>query len=292
MRNLVILVCLCAVTARAQEFSLIDRLSEPNVALPEPAILFPEDGWYSFWYNLQGSFLEPNRFAIVYDVSPERVRLEAGFGAEVIQLNKTGIGGEILVWSGLKTLDNFRFPVETADYFFGLYSISELYRHGNITYIKLRTRLSHISSHFVDGTRDSIIGGSSSKFSREFVSVEAQIDNEKRTGIIASVGLKYVFHQVEKSEPAIQIPITFDYRILELGRKTSLHGFISTAGGASLPVYSAGLIFQHKTQSQTLLELYSEYHSGQSRYGVEGDRQQSGFEIGFRLGSLPNIFSR
>lgn len=278
MRKYIAIFCFINVVANAQDVFTV------NDALPQPDIRFPEDS-NPRWVNLQGSFLEPNRFAVVYDRKPERIRLEAGYGAEVLRVDKTTIGGEILVWSGLKTLSNFRFPVETVDYFFGLYSVSRLYNKEDVV-LNLRMRVSHISSHIVDGSTDSIVGGSSSRFSREFISIEAMLGDRHSASLIASAGLKYVFHQVEKNEPVIQIPITIDYRILRLGSNANLHSFFSTAAGPSLPVYSAGVVLQKDTGGNSKLEIYGEYHSGHSRYGVDGNSKQSGFEIGVRIANL------
>lgn len=244
----------------------------------------PEYGDLEFlypWIPLNGSFLEPNRFSISYDDTPSRLLLQAGYGQPVTHIGPTRIGAEILVWSGLKTLSGFRFPVETADYFFGFYSESPVLMFRKL--FSLRTRLSHISSHYVDGSTDTIIGGSSSRFSREFASVELQNMNMINKMFTMSIGLKYVFHQVNKFEPAIQVPVAIDYHLLTLGKNDNITLYASTAAGPSLPVFAGGLTYRHPTGREQALELFAEYHDGHSRYGVDGDTKQRGFEIGMRL---------
>src|SRR5437868_13826201 len=85
-----------------------------------------KDHWNPVWQELRGSFLEPNRFATAFDFKPQWYRLEAGYGGEVVRVSTVAIGAEGLIWSGLKAFKDFRFPVQTADYFFGAYSIFPL----------------------------------------------------------------------------------------------------------------------------------------------------------------------
>ncbi len=263
-------------------FVLVSLNSYGQIMSETGAPLWGEEAPMPKWQALNGSFLEPNRFGISYDDTPERVLLEAGYGSDFLGFGRTRVGAEILVWSGLKTLEGFRFPVETADYFFGLYSVSPLWVGMIKNFIQLRTRLSHISSHYVDGTTDSVVGGSSSKFSREFVSLEALATNRRRT-LTASVGIKYVFHQVNKYEPTFQFPIAVDYRVLRLGKKNDFILYASAAAGPSLPTYAGGIAFERQTFEDQALKIFAEYHSGHSRYGVDGDKNEAGFQVGIRF---------
>ena len=254
-----------------------------QISLETGPPLMGEDTPLPKWQALHGSFLEPNRFGISYDNTPKRVILEAGYGTDFMGIDMTRIGAEILVWSGLKTLEGFRFPVETADYFFGIYSVSPVWVGMLRNFLQLRTRVSHISSHYVDGTTDSVIGGSSSKFSREFASLEAVFVNNRARTITVSAGIKYIFHQVNNYEPTFQFPIGIDYRILRLGRFHDFTLYASAAAGPSLPVYAAGLVYQLQTFKDQTFKVFAEYHSGHSRYGVDGDKNESGFQLGVRF---------
>ena len=241
------------------------------------------------WIQMTGSFLEPNRFAVTRDISRERIRLEAGFGGDIINIDKTSVGAEGLIWSGLKTLSNFRFPVETADYFFGIYSTYSLHINGRGTPIPFRLRLSHISSHFVDGTKDTVIGGSSSRYSREFVSLESQLVpyNAEESWFALSAGIKYVFHQVTDVEPSVQFPITLDLIPRFLPSMTYPFLTLSTAGSAYFPQYSAALTVRFNTGLNAYLDVYGEYHSGATRYGVEGKLKENGYEFGIKILQIP-----
>jgi hypothetical protein len=248
------------------------------------------------WMPQAGSFLEANRFVITDDISRTSLRLEGGFGADIAQFDYTAFGGEGLIWSRLKSLSGFRFPVETADYFFGLYSVFPLviYR-GNEHYYFLRNRfrIGHISSHYVDGIPDSIVGGSSSHFSREFISLETEttFDESTRRWERGTFGIKYVFHQVTKVEPTIQIPVSIDIIPYRSNGKFRNELFLTLSNNASgyYPQYSAALTFRIRNNASSVIDLYGDYHSGASRYGVEGTSKEHGFEFGVKMALVPQL---
>ncbi len=240
------------------------------------------------WVQARGSFLEPNRFEVAKDVSRTRLRLEMGYGGDLFKIKDFSFGGEGLVWSGLKYYSDFRFPVETADYFFGIYSVFPLGVSYRGERLPLRIRLSHISSHLVDGSKDQVVGGSSSHYSREFISAETQIMPHKEGDWFAiSGGIKYVFHQITHVEPELQVPVTIDIIPIFRPHSSYLFATLSTAGSPSFPQYSADLTLRINTLHQTYLDLYGEYHYGASRYGIEGNYKESGYEFGVRVSALP-----
>ncbi len=253
--------------------------------------------WRRAWDPLFGSFLEPNRFATAYDRQARYLRLEAGFGAPMVAWDRGSIGAECLIWSGLKTLSDFRFPVETADYFFGINSFIRFPR-ADLGLQGIRLRLSHISSHWVDGVQDSIVGGSSSKYSREFASAEGEFsfgaDYPLGWTVRASAGAKAVFHQVTKVEPTIQIPIAVEYRPVgqygALDKRGLMHEDVfslSDCAGAYYPLYSAALIHRiTSTDLGAVTDVYLEYHDGATRYGAKAGLKERGFEIGLRLHTI------
>ncbi len=247
-----------------------------------------KDHWIPAWMEMRGSFLEPNRFATVYDFKPAWLRLEAGYGGEVARISTVSVGAEGLIWSGLEAESGFRFPVQTADYFFGFYSIFPLQIWGsNLRPWRMRLRISHISSHLVDGA-DSIKGGASSEYSREFVSLESLFDETERNSFRLSLGVKYVFHQVMKIEQPFQFPAVLDVIILKEGWN-QLFATISTAAGPTLAEYSAGLTLRTSSSKGSFADLYGEYHTGRSRYGVYSGLKQDGFELGIRVGPAKEL---
>ena len=248
-----------------------------------------KDHWIPTWMEMRGSFLEPNRFSTVFDFRPNWLRLEAGFGSEVVRISTVSLGAEALILSGLKASSGFRFPVQTADYFFGIYSIFPLPIWGsNLRPWRMRFRVSHISSHLVDGTQDSVIGGASSRFSREFVSLESLFDETERSSFRLSVGVKYIFHQVQNIEQQFQFPAVLDFVVYN-DQGNQLFATISTAAGPTLAAYSAGVTFRHTTSWNSISDLYGEYHTGKTRYGALGSLKQDGFEIGIRIGASKEL---
>ena len=248
-----------------------------------------KDHWIPTWMEMRGSFLEPNRFATVFDFRPSWLRLEAGFGSEVLRISTVSLGAEALIWSGLKASSGFRFPVQTADYFFGIYSIFPLPIWGsNLRPWRMRFRISHISSHLVDGTQDSVIGGASSHFSREFVSLESLFDETERNRFRLSLGVKFVFHQVTHIEQQFQFPGVLDVIILNEGWN-QLFATISAAAGPTLAAYSAGITFRRTSSKENIADVYGEYHSGRTRYGALGSLKQDGFEVGLRIGTTKEL---
>lgn len=240
------------------------------------------------WVPTSGSFLEPSHFSTVWDFSRQSIRLEAGYGQDIMKIGRTVTGAEGLIWSSLKSLSGFRFPVETADFFFGLYSIYSLPIDGWKYPLPLRIRLSHISSHYVDGVQDSIFGGSSSHYSREFLSVEGEIVPHAESDWFAlSAGIKYVFHQVTKVEPVIQFPISLDLIPRFLPKQSYFFITLSDANSAYYPLYSAALTIRFNTASDMYLDLYGEYHTGATRFGVEGIHKENGYEFGIKLLRIP-----
>jgi hypothetical protein len=250
-------------------------------------------GAQSFWRPLASSFLEPNRFATIYDHEASRLILEAGYGATVLHTESVDFGAEALIWSGLKTLTGFRFPVETADYFFGINAI--IPSLNTTPFLTARIRLAHISSHRVDGTKDSVIGGSSSKFSREFISLEAQyhsiFDELPFRGML---GVKYIFHQVTRVESDVQLIAAVEYPFVQWSSSSDHSTFFggeifasaSTGTGPQDQNARFALTLRTLTDARHTIDLFAAYHLGATIYGIEGDRTRNGFEIGMMFSTV------
>jgi hypothetical protein len=234
------------------------------------------------WSHNPASFLEPNRFGIISEINDSYLWLEAGFGRDIIH-TQVAFGLEGLIWSRLRSLSGFRFPVETADYFFGVYSTFDLFQ------AKHRIRLSHISAHLVDGA-DTVVGGSSSRFSREFISIERAINNEiLGIEIFGAIGIKYVFHQVTDVESAFQIPVSLNVPVLRFGNVDTSHAqgmlFLTASAdaGPSWPVFSGGITCRLGFSRSASLDIFARYNSGLSRAGIEGKREEQQAEIGVQV---------
>lgn len=236
------------------------------------------------WPHNPGSFLEPGRFAVIGEINDPYLWLEAGYGRDVIS-GAVNAGLEGLIWSRLRSLSGFRFPVETADYFFGAYATFDAWdgRH--------RMRIGHISSHLVDGA-DTIVGGSSSRFSREFISFERAL-YFPRVDVRGSVGIRYVFHQVTRVETPLQVLGTLSIPFWRWGEARSSREDGTAAGkvfltlsadaGPSWPAFSGGVTSRFAFNRSASLDLFARYYHGLSRAGIEGKRQERQVEIGMKV---------
>ncbi len=241
------------------------------------------------WTQEPGLFLEPNRFSVVKELQDRPLWLEVGFGKPVLDfLQPNGnidIGLEALAWSRLETLPDFRFPVETLDYFFGLYAIWDRtdYERAHVKGISRvgdswRLRIGHISSHDVDG-KDSIVGGSSSHYSREFAELMYQFQPWDNSYILFTIGLRAYFHQVTKVEPWLAIPACITQRLIQgYSSGNALSLFVSSGDGPVWPSISAGFRFDrpvHAYPSKSMVSLQLYYQYGASWAGTDAGAKKS-----------------
>lgn len=252
--------------------------------------------WPVQWPSDPSLFLEPNRFSIAKALDSRSLWLTAGFGKDVVRITtrqefenseQIGIGLEGLIWSRLRALPEFRFPVETADYFFGLQA-TKLSVHSG-----WRFRLSHISSHVVDGADSSVVGGSSSRFSREFIELDRQqFFWEDRLRL--SLGVRYLFHQVQAIEPSIAFPAALTFQIADFGSisglarsparwPASFEAFVSTGESASWPSYAAGLRYTHALIDISRSDLELLYQWGAPWAGTEAVKREGSLTVQLSL---------
>lgn len=97
------------------------------------------------------------RVGTIIQPGKNSLRLDIGARADIMEVfadtaNGTmRIGADFMTYTRLRSEGNFKFPVETSDYFFGL---SSSWKQASGPW-SVRLRLAHISSHLVDGSADS-----------------------------------------------------------------------------------------------------------------------------------------
>ncbi len=146
-----------------------------------------------------------------YQFEEDKLRLDIGASFDFVKLNVAGneaaIGADFFTYTRLRHEGNFKFPVETSDYFFGL-NYSMKFDITMPAYIRLR--VSHISSHLVDGytddnyefIREPIV------YSREFIDIVwAQYLFDFRY----YVGANFIFSTIPGSPEFFTPQIGFDY---------------------------------------------------------------------------------
>ncbi|HZK75388.1 MAG TPA: hypothetical protein VFD13_00630 [Candidatus Kapabacteria bacterium] len=228
-----------------------------------------------------GLFLEPNRFSVAKELGDRSLWLQMGYGKPILWVGGVQLGLEGLAWSRLETLTGFRFPVETIDYFFGMFFTKSEGRD-----VQWKFRISHISSHLVDGT-DSVFGGSSSHYSREFVELTRSTRWNGHEDFLWTVGLRGYFHQVTKIEPWVAVPACFTWRfakyIPELyfdsvpsgSTAYTFSAFVSSGDGPVWPTVTAGLRADQFAADLGTFDLQLYYQYGASWAGTDAGAKRS-----------------
>ena len=234
----------------------------------------------AFWREDPSRFLDPNSFTTTKELSDRTLWLQVGFGRPIAQFGQTSLGLEAKAWSRLRVLSDFRFPVETVDYFFGAFFVwSEIDRaptHPDDVYdVNWRARLGHISSHDVDG-KDSLVSGSSSKYSREFLELMRQSPARIGEHFAWAVGLRGYFHQVTKIEPWIAFPADIVLYITPFKRTgTQFSLFASSGAGPVWPNIEGGIRMERHGNYVGTTDLQLAYYYGASWAGTDAGQKLS-----------------
>ena len=232
------------------------------------------------WVHDPSMFLEPNNFTVEKELLERSLWLRVGYGPTLYAFGPVSVGLEGLAWSRLETLSQFRFPVQTVDYFFGAFGVW----HDQSAY--WRVRLSHISSHWVDGADSMVIGGASSKYSREFIELTREVPSYlgalgDQRGLSWSVGLRFYFHQVTHLEPAIAVPASITWRFADLAGASlqdyapklpvmePVSLFVSSGDGPVWPSVAGGLRYERIDLRHAVFGLELYYYYGASWAGVD-----------------------
>jgi hypothetical protein len=146
------------------------------------------------------------RIAVMPMLSKDGLQLDIGTSADIYQNSEKNfaVGVDFGTFSLLNTEDNFKFPVDTIDYLFGINATWKTSIDiGSLPFDELaaRLRLSHISSHFEDGHTDEngdwIQTGPFEipfTYSREFLNLTIALSTPESHRIY--VGYQYLWHTI------------------------------------------------------------------------------------------------
>jgi len=249
--------------------------------------------WFPPELNLQpftAHFLEPKTgFQYLFDL--EKVRIDIGTSHDIIHWKAEdesfSFGADFFTYTRARSEDNFKFPVETVDYLFG---VNGSYKRKNQqSEWGARLRFSHISAHLVDGYFD--IESQSwlderepFVYSREFFELIAYY---KFYGIRLYGGLTYNIHIVPDEIKKGILQAGFDYYATQI--RTSLFipfvaydfkltGIDEYSGNN---VITMGIKFgQPESRGFSIL---ASYFSGKSVHGEFYDLNESYATIGINL---------
>ena len=253
-----------------------------------------ENKWFPSELNIQpfASNLYEPRAGFMFALSEKKLRLDIGTSKDFLHSKSKhttfSFGGDLFTYTRLRSEGSFKFPVETIDYFFGLNCAYKI--HLNKEEIALRLRISHISTHLVDGSIDNSNGiwkngREPFVYSREFIEV-APYYLVSRLRIYTII--TYNFHVIPEIINKGMFQLGFDYYFLEKGRRM-IHPFIAydfkltgidgVYSGTSIA--KAGIRFGYPLLNG--LSVLVSYISGKSIHGMYFDSAEKYFNFGFNL---------
>jgi hypothetical protein len=226
-----------------------------------------------------------------YSSQTGRLRLDIGNSTDLVATRLTSsagegelrVGADFFTLTRLRSEANFRFPVETTDFFFGVNaSYKTTLAVGSV--LAARVRLAHISAHLVDGSPNV---AQSFVFSREFVDVVGSVMQPTALGDVRLyAGLNALFHTIPQEfgvfTPQLGVDLTstiaenvsfcagYDVKF------TTVRGSTSGIGAAQ-----AGVKFGEKYGAGLLVGVY--WYDGKSLHGMFYNERDSSFGVGFQV---------
>ncbi len=153
------------------------------------------------------------RDGMLAEAGKNRLRLDIGNSIDLLQYRFAGdssflsMGTDFFTYTLLRGEQNFHFPVDASDYFFGInFNYKKSLSAGILS---SRLRISHISSHFVDGHYDNTVGAWKDSrppivYSREFLDgVLALEPSSMNNDVRIYAGATYLFHVDPKNLSSI-----------------------------------------------------------------------------------------
>jgi hypothetical protein len=239
------------------------------------------------------NFLEPKAgFSFANNQNQFSLRLDISTSRDIIHwINNTetiSIGADLFTFTRLRSAENFKFPVETIDYLFGLNASYKKIACNDNEY-GIRFRLSHISAHLVDGQYDLQNeqwrnGREPIVFSKEFVEL---FPYYRISTLRFYVGFTYIFHVIPNEIKKEIYQAGFDYYATKLGNgyltpfiayDFKINGINKYIGNN---IISAGI--KLGKWNQRGISLYYTYISGKSVHGEYFDVNENYSSIGFNF---------
>lgn len=249
--------------------------------------------WFPDKLNIRpftANFLEPKAGAM-FALNQNKIRLDIGMSQDIVHLKypfyTLSFGADLFTYTRLRSTENFKFPVETIDYLFGLNAGYKRIIDDNE--IGLRFRFSHISAHLVDGQFDEQTNQWREErnpfvFSKEFIEI---FPYYRMNSLRIYAGLTYIFHIIPSEIKKGIYQIGFDYYVLPLstelftpfaGYDFKLNGTESYFGNNTI---TAGLKFGNWDEKG--LSIHFTYISGNSVHGEFYNIKENYANIGFNL---------
>ena len=254
--------------------------------------------WLNDWFpkdlNIQpftANFIEP-RAGTMFGLDENKIRLDIGLSKDILQLisgkETISFGADLFTYTRLRSENDFKFPVETIDYLFGINAGYK--KDDGKKELGVRFRFSHISAHLVDGKYNShtnqwMDDRKPQTYSREFFEL---FPYYRIWGFRLYVGVSYIMHVLPDEMNKGVYQVGFDYFILPLsnGSFTPFVAYDFKLTGID-DVYTGNNIFKAGVKFGSPLSggfsiLFS-YISGKSVHGELYDLNENYANIGFNL---------
>ena len=229
------------------------------------------------------------RVGSFYQPSHDKLRLDIGNSIDLHQFHidndwKGSIGTDAFILTRLRSEGNFKFPVETADYFFGINACA-IGTLGNLP-AGFRLRLSHISTHLVDGSANAsgvFVDRKPFVYSREFADASGYITFDK---LRLYAGLTWVWSTHPRDIGRVIPQLGFDIRYPISPGYEIQSGYdikLSEVRGITLPQQSlqAGIAYLNAQRKGTWIGLVGSF--GRNLHGMYYTEQDHYLGFGFQV---------
>ena len=220
------------------------------------------------------------RIQLVGQLAPRTLRLDIGASPELFRVDSTyTVEAEFFTLTRLRSEGNLKFPVETADYWFGF---TGSYTPAGSA-IDLRVRLAHISSHLVDGyanARGQFERQLPFVYSREFIEAIAaySIGNLR-----PYAGVTWVWSIQPRYFDRLIPHVGFDYSV-DLGADCAVHvghdAKLIGIHGSYAPQHSTQIGIQQRYPSGTSAGVALYRFDGRSIHGMFANQAESYLGLG------------
>ncbi len=235
---------------------------------------------------LTANTFEP-RVGSFFEFGEKKLRLDIGTSVDLAKFNlsenqKLNLGADFFTYTRLRSEGNFKFPVETSDYFFGVNGSYKTLLAGYPLFARLRA--AHISSHLVDGlAKDTTFSRMPFVYSREFLTLTFAMELPL---VRVYAGGEYVFSTKPKTPEPISPHCGFDFNEpitswmnLIGGYDFKLVGFDGVYSGQNTA--QLGLLLKTGENLGVMLNLNG--FSGKSIHGMFFLQNDSYIGLGFQL---------
>lgn len=223
------------------------------------------------------------RIGAMYQFNDKKLRLDIGVSYDILKIaedtNRTiTLGADFFTFTRLRSEANFKFPVETSDYFFGInFNIKDtIFSYPFYS----RLRLSHISSHLVDGwSENGIFKDLPIVYSREFIDLAIAFD---LSFYRIYGGINFVFSTIPSDAEKFILQFGID-RELEISDNIIIQTGLDNKvfQNRSQSAYQIGIAFKTSNKIKISTSLY--YFNGATIHGAFYKKYDNYYAIGFQL---------